>query len=158
MSLSNIADQIDATSFSTALKMNFWVVPTLQSIHILSVCLVLTSAVVVALRSWHLLGMDWSPALWARRLYPPQWWALLVLLGTGVLQVLAEPTRELPNAYFQAKMVGVIAAALLTLWMTRQFSDVDLSKSKVLAVRLTSMLLVLLWLAIIFAGRWIAYA
>jgi len=157
MSLSNFASWLDATPLSTSLKDNFWAVPTLQSIHILAVCLVFTSAVVVSLRVWNLMGTDWNPHLWARRLYPPQWWALLVLLITGLLQVLAEPTRELPNPAFQIKMVGVIVAVVLAQWMTRQFYRGPEDVAARASVRLTSILLGVLWLGIIFAGRWIAY-
>jgi hypothetical protein len=158
MSLDNFATWLDATPLSTSLKTNFWVVPTLQSIHILSVCLVLSTAVIVSLRAWNLMGVDWTPQTWARRLYPPQWWALLGLLVTGIFQVLAEPTRELPNQYFQFKMLGVLITVPIVLWMTRRFYAEGAEARVPGLVRLASIVVVALWGAIIFAGRWIAYA
>jgi hypothetical protein len=169
----SFATWLDGTAFSTALKDNFWVVPTIQSIHILAICLVLTSAVIVSLRAWNLIGADWTPHQWARRLYPPHWWGLLVLLVTGVLQALAEPTRDLPNPAFQLKMLLVLIAVPIALWMTRQFyaegsatNTAEAASSSGLAlaanqttimVRAASLVILILWLAIIFLGRWIAY-
>jgi len=157
MGLAQFADWLDQTPFSTMLKTEFWIVPTLQSIHILSVCLVFTGAVVVCLRAWRVMGTDWTPQLWARRLYPTQWWALLALVATGTLQVLAEPPRELTNFYFQTKMVGVLLAALLALWLSRRFYREEADSTPAI-LKAASLLLMLLWGAIMFAGRWIAYA
>jgi len=158
MSVANFASWLDATSVSLALKNNFWAVPTLQSIHILAVCLVFTSAVIVFLRAWNLVGTDWTAERWARRLYPPHWWALLVLLVTGIFQVLAEPMRELPNPAFQIKMVCVLIAVPLALWIARQFYSGRDDAATRLPTRSASIVMVALWFVIIFAGRWIAYA
>ena len=157
--MENFAQWLDGTAVSTALKNNFWIVPSLQSIHILSICLVLTSAVIVSLRAWSLIGADWTPQQWARRLYPPHWWALLALLCTGFLQALAEPTRDLPNKAFQLKMLLVVIVVPIALWMTRRFymNPVGDPRKPALALRFASVVVVLLWLAIIFLGRWIAY-
>jgi len=166
--MEGFATWLDATPLSTALKANFWVVPSLQSIHILAIGLVFTSAFIVALRAWNLIGADWTPSQWARRLYPPHWWGLLALLVTGILQALAEPTRDFPNPAFQLKMLLVLIAVPIALWMTRQFYMRDpgpaaaagsgvASIAPGILLRAASVVVVVLWIAIIFLGRWIAY-
>jgi hypothetical protein len=162
----SFASWLDGTAFSTALKANFWVVPTLQSVHLLAICLVLTSAVIVSLRAWGLIGAEWTPQQWARRLYPPHWWGLLALLATGILQAVAEPTRDLTNSAFQLKMLLVLIAVPIALWMTRQFyrgadgppaTQPPATRGTNTKLRAASVVIVLMWLAIIFLGRWIAY-
>jgi hypothetical protein len=156
MSLNAIADALAATPASAALVDRFWVVPTLQSLHIIAVAFVFTGTVVLTARAWSLLGGEWSTMRWGRRLLPGVWAALLVLLATGSLLVLAEPARELPNSSFQLKMTLLLVAVPLTWWLGRRVrrepsSNVD-GGTKALAV-----LLVLLWVAIISAARWIGY-
>jgi cytochrome bd-type quinol oxidase subunit 2 len=132
------------------------VVPTLQSIHIIAVAFVLTSSFVLAGRAWNLVGTDWTLARWGRRLLPWLWLGLTVLLATGVLLVLAEPARALPNRSFQLKMMMLVAALVLALRFARR---VPPSAGRRLDgwFRAAAALLVLLWLGIIAAARWIGY-
>ena len=156
MSIASFADWLDSTAPSLALKSNFWIVPSVQSVHIIAVCLVFSGAVICSLRAWSIVGVEWTPQFWARRLYPALWWSLLVLLITGSTLVLCEPPRELPNWSFQLKMACVLAATLCSLWLTRRFygsGDAPVS----LSVRILSSFTVLLWIVVICAGRWIAY-
>jgi hypothetical protein len=156
MSLQRFADWLDETPISTAIKSNFWFIPSVQAVHILAVCLVFSGSVFILLRSWNVLGLDWTPGQWTRRLYPSLWWSLLVLLLTGMLMVVGEPTRELPNPAFQLKMVCLVMVTPLTFWLTRRLCKVEGGDAAPL-VRGLTIVVVALWLAMIFAGRWIAY-
>jgi hypothetical protein len=156
MALKDFADALAATPASAALVDRFWVVPTLQSIHIIAVAFVLTGTVVLAGRAWSLLGSEWSTMRWGRRLLPGVWAALTVLLLTGSMLILAEPTRELPNRSFQLKMSLLLVAVPLTWWLGRRVRD-DTASRVDLGTRAIAALLVLLWLGIISAARWIGY-
>lgn len=147
---------LDGTSASLALKQELWVVPAVQSVHILAVCLVLSAAFFVGVRSLGVAGTDWTLGQWVNRLYPAQGWALLVLLLSGAVLVLAEPVRELPNYVFQSKMVGVVIATLMSLWLGRRLRALDGERTG-LPEKALCICMIVLWLAIIFAGRWIAY-
>ena len=76
-----------------------WIIPTLQTIHILSVAVVFSSAVLVDLRIWRLLERDVPLPEVARRFLPTIWPVLLMLLITGSLLIIGEPRRSL--AQFQ---------------------------------------------------------
>jgi Family of unknown function (DUF6644) len=138
-----------------------WVVPTVQTIHILAIAVVVSSVLMIDLR---LIGLFWADRPLSRvssRFLPLVWWPLLVLLATGAIMIIAEPARSLKNPAFQLKMSVLLAALAVTgLFQflqrrNRAFGDLRYgSRATAAAVAIVSMLL---WSAIVFAGRWIAY-
>jgi hypothetical protein len=156
MSLNRFADTLAATPVSAAFVDNFWVVPTLQSIHIIAVAFVFTGSVILGGRAWNMVGSVWSPQRWGQRLLPGMWIALCVLLMTGSMLVIAEPARELPNRSFQAKMSMLLLAVPLTLWLTQRLRRSESEQADGMT-RAIAFVLILLWMLIISAARWIGY-
>ncbi len=84
-----------------------------------------------------------------------------MLLATGGLLIIAEPARALENPVFILKMVlllaavGVTLACQLPLRGDRAFWE--LSPRRKRAAQLIGCASIPLWVAIICAGRWIAY-
>jgi len=145
---------------TTALSRQFqtagWFVPLVQTVHILAIAAAVTLAGVLDLR---LLGFARlappSPEV-ARGVLPWFWRALLALFVTGVLLTITEPARELLSSLFRLKMllVLILAGVMLFLQMHLQKSHAD---SQPALVRLLGAISVVLLIAIIVAGRWIAY-
>ncbi|MFZ0809265.1 MAG: DUF6644 family protein, partial [Bradyrhizobium sp.] len=160
MTLNEICHWIDQTAISQWIQVAGWVVPTVQTIHILAIAVVASSALMLDLR---LVGVFWAnrpvEAVKARFL-PLIWWPLLVLLTTGIIMITAEPARSLKNPAFQIKMGLLIAALIVTglfqFLHRRNAAFGDVSGPRAAAVTL-AIVSILLWSSIIFAGRWIAY-
>ena len=160
MTLNDICHWIEQTELSQSIAAAAWVVPTVQTIHILGIAMVASSALMIDLR---LIGVFWSnrpvEAVKARFL-PLIWWPLLLLLFTGIIMITAEPARSLKNPAFQLKMLLLIAALAVTLvfqFLHRRnaaFGDVAGPRAAAVTLAIVS---ILLWSSIIFAGRWIAY-
>ena len=160
MTLNEICHWIDQTALSQSIQAAGWVVPTVQTIHILGIAVVASSALMIDLR---LIGVFWAnrpiEAVKARFL-PLIWWPLLILLGTGIIMIAAEPARSLKNPAFQLKMLLLIAALIVTglfQFLQRRnaaFGDVTGPRAAAVTLAIVS---ILLWSSIIFAGRWIAY-
>ena len=160
MDINATAEYLEPTGPSQFLKSQFWFVPVLQTIHILAVCLLLTGFVLLALRAWGLAGKDWSWPQWSRLLKPLIVGGFAALLGTGLLQVMAEPTRELPNWIFQLKMTLIVIGIPLAAMLLKGFSAGEPrtgAASTASRVRLLSAVVAPATLVIIIAGRWIAY-
>jgi hypothetical protein len=157
MTVSEYVAWIDSSPLSMAIKSAVWVVPTVQSVHILSVCIVFSASVILCLRACNVTGCDWSLQQWGQRLYPPLWWALLLLLLSGLLLIIGEPGRELFNIAFQLKMLGVLVAAGMTPLLARHFAGGLHGAAATAGLKMLTIMHILLWLGIIFAGRWIAY-
>ena len=160
MTLNQICHWIDQTALSQWLQITSWVVPTVQTIHILAIAVVASSALMIDLR---LIGVFWAnrplEAVKARFL-PLIWWPLLVLLTTGAIMITAEPARSLKNPAFQIKMLLLIAALIVT-WLLQNLHRQSAAFGEVTGPRAAAVSLavvsILLWSSIIFAGRWIAY-
>jgi hypothetical protein len=150
-----------ATSLSHTIQTTGWVIPTLQTIHILSVAVVFSSAVLVDLRLWRLLNRDVPLPEITRRFLPVIWPVLAVLLITGALLIIGEPRRSLLNSTFYIKMGLLAFAILLTAWLQWSVSSSpnfwDKDRGRRMAGQFAASVSILVWCGILFAGRWIAY-
>ncbi len=135
-----------------------WMVPAFQTVHILAIAIVFSSSLVVALRAVHVSGIDWSPARWGQRLNAWIWTGLVVLLLSGSVLIVGEPGRSLLNWVFQVKMVLVVTAVVVALVLTYRLKHLNPPERTTIVERLLAVLLVLLWMGVISAGRWIAYS
>ena len=160
MSSSLIIAWIYASPLSTAIRDILWVIPTVQSIHIIAITVLFGSALISDLRLAGVFASD-EPLRGIVRLYYP-WMrnALIVLLCTGLVMIIAEPDRVLVNSTFWLKMVLVVTAFSLT-WLLRRpllrsagnVGSDDASGS----VKAFAWLSIGLWCVVIICGRWIAY-
>ena len=154
-------DWLSRTSISIAFQSANWFVPLVQTIHIISIAILLTSVYVVSFRLIGLTRGGQPLAALTAKSTPWVWTTLCVLLATGILLTITEPARELLNWVFRVKMLLVLAlAAILLLVQTRTRRNPDywnLSRSRRLAARAIGIVAVIIGAGIVTAGRWIAY-
>jgi hypothetical protein len=157
-----VALWIQKQPLSGLIDNNFWVIPTIQTIHILAIATTFGAVLMVNLRIFQLAGRNRSMTQTVRRYVPWVWWGLLVLLVTGLGMTIGEPVRELTNPCFWTKMILIIVAAAVALWfegsVRRNAARWELSPNGALAIRTGAISVVLLWCLIMVLGRWIAYA
>src|ERR1700733_16197670 len=110
--LSDVSKWLAATSLSHTIQTTGWIIPALQTVHILCVAVLFSAAVLVDLRVWRLFLRDLPLRDVGRRFLPLIWPVVLILLVTGGLLIIGEPRRSLLNATFYIKM-GVLAFALV---------------------------------------------
>jgi len=148
--IESLCNWLAATPLSGAFQRWSWFVPTVQVIHIVCVGVVFTATLRIAVRLLAQRGsLSGATELW-RKLQPAVWTALSVLALTGILLTITEPARELLNWVFRTKMLLVILLAALLGTLSRL--EVRHAGGPALGV-----LLLTLCLALITAGRWIAY-
>jgi hypothetical protein len=156
--LTELALWISDSSLTLWIVSNFWVLPIIQVIHILAIAASFASILMINARMFGIAGSG-SMAETATRYVRVLWWALGVLLLTGVLMIIAEPIRELINPIFWIKIALVIIGVVVAIWFHKGvLRHVAGGREIVAADKATGVFLVILWCAIIFAGRWIAYA
>lgn len=159
--IENFCDWLSTTSVSVAFQSANWFVPLVQTVHIISIAILLTSIYVISFR---LIGLSRSSHGLAKLItgsMPWIWTALGVLLVSGALLTITEPARELLNWAFRSKMVMVVILAAL-MWIiqarTRRepayWTD---SSSRRRTARALGVAALLVGAAIVTAGRWIAY-
>ena len=159
--IGDFAKWLGATALSHAIQTAGWVIPALQTIHILAIAVLFFSAVIVDLRLWRVLQRDVPLKDVARRFLPVIWPVLLILLLTGSLLIIGEPRRSLLNTTFYLKMTLLAFAVVLTVALQWSLASApefwERDRGRRIAARFAATLSILVWCGIIFAGRWIAY-
>jgi hypothetical protein len=154
------ADWLAGTWLSLFIQRELWAIPALQSVHIMAIAAVVSSALFINLK---LLGIaDRSHRLMETggRFLPWIWGGLIILATTGLLLVIGEPKRELMSVPFWIKMVLVAIGAGTTLWFQttlRAHQEILDAGGVVRGVRLYAFGTLLIWVCVITAGRLIAY-
>jgi hypothetical protein len=152
---------LEHTAMSQTIQTVSWIVPAVQTVHILAIAAVMSSVLMINLRLIGALGRDQALPTFSARFLPVIWWALPILLVTGIIMVVGEPVRSLENPVFQAKMALVITAIVITvafqapLRKNPLYWDVSSGHRAAAIVIATTSLIV--WVCIVLAGRWIAY-
>lgn len=146
---------------SLAMATSPWVVPTMQSIHIMCIAVIFISVLLIAMR---ILGYAWggqSIRQTVNRFAPWAWTALAFLALTGIVLILAEPPRELMAVSFWLKMALLVVAGVVSVRFLNAVRSDPTYESLTIdadgALRLRTVVTVAIWVAIIFLGRFIAY-
>lgn len=149
------------TRLSQGIQTTEWIIPAIQTVHILCVAAVMTSVLLLNLRLLGLRARDQPFDSLAARFVPVIWWSLPILLTTGVILIIAEPGRAPQNPVFLLKMGLLSAAVVLTSICRRPLrKDAafwDQASGRRWAGRLLAGISLALWIGIVCAGRWIAY-
>ena len=160
-SLHSFCTELSATALSQALQATEWIIPAVQTVHIVAVATVITSILLVDLRLLGVAGRHQPIAAVANRYLPTVWYVLPVLLLTGATLIIAEPSRSLQNPVFALKMGLLVLAAGVTLLcqlpLRKDSGYWEKTQPRRRIAVLIGLLSLPLWIAILFAGRWIAY-
>jgi len=156
--LERFCDWLSNTPFSLMIQSVNWIIPAVQTVHILCVAVVMSSMAMLDLRLIGLVGRRRAISEMAGRFVPWVWRTLVVLAASGSILIIGEPSRELLNPYFRAKMVMLVIVSLITFFVQRRTAkNAEYWETKRAAARLAGLASLLLWVGIITAGRWIAY-
>lgn len=156
--LVGFADWLGATSLTSAVAGHFWIVPALQTVHILSVAVVLSGVLLINLRIVGLVERGQTVAALLDRFLAPVAVAVGVLALTGFLLIAGEPTRAIFRTVFWIKMALIVAAVALTWSHRATFSlSADGTATATAGRKAIALFALLLWFGVVIAGRWIAY-
>jgi len=146
------------TPLSMAIQDRYWVIPMVQTVHILAISVVMASMVMLDLRLLRVLGRSQSIPDVAHRFLPWVWSAVLVLLASGTILIIGEPGRELLSEVFWLKMT--LLACALTVTAAFQYAvnrRAEFWERRRAIASVTAIASLMLWVGILAAGRWIAY-
>jgi hypothetical protein len=150
---------LSATTLSHTIQTQSWIIPTLQTIHILCLAVLFSSVILVDLRALRILQREVPLEDVARRFLPLVYPLLLVLLVTGSLLIIGEPRRSLLNETFYVKLGLIVLALVLTAALRRLVAGGLQANGRwrQRAGQFAAALSILVWCGVLFAGRWIAY-
>jgi uncharacterized membrane protein SirB2 len=156
------AEWLGSTPLSVAIQSRLWLTPLLQTIHITMVGIVFVSMLIVALRVLGTVREDEPLADVWHRFAPWFWGALGVMAGTGIVLIIGEPVRQFTALSFWLKMALLAIGIASALYFGRTVSAsaaaaVPGSSAASGGARIVAVATIMLWVAIVFLGRWIAY-
>jgi hypothetical protein len=151
-------DWLSNTPVSLKIQTVLWIIPAVQTVHILSVSVVMASMAMLDLRLMGLAGKRQPISRMVNRFVPWVWRVLLILATTGAILIVGEPERELLNWAFRTKMAMVATVSLITLLVQHlNKRDASFWENRRIAAAAVGAVSLLLWVGIVTAGRWIAY-
>lgn len=161
MRVEQFAAWLATTDLSVFFQTNLSLIPATQTVHILALSAAGGALLMIAFRVMWDTTSGRSLVDVARQFFPWIFGAIIVLLLSGSLLVIAEPMRSLTNVMFWTKM-GLVSLLSLGLWgLQRQTATERAATTGKIhlgtSMQLLVAILVCLFIAIIFAGRWIAY-
>ena len=151
------AEWLGFTPLSVAIQSRLWLTPLLQTIHIVMIGIVFVSMLSVALRVLGLIRTDEPLAEIWHRFAPWFWTALGVMAGTGLVLIISEPVREASALSFWIKMALIVVGVASALYFGRTVGAAAVAVSYSGRARFVAVATIVLWVAIIFLGRSIAY-
>jgi hypothetical protein len=140
---------------SLAIRRIGWAIPLMQTVHILANGIVLSSVIMIDLRIWG-IARSRTLAESTHRFIPWIWVAMGLMTVTGAGLILAAPRRTLLDPSFQVKMaltaLAIPATLMLQAVLGRNHKGWD-EKGAGLAAGFAAASLLILWIAVTFAGR-----
>jgi putative copper export protein len=155
------ANWLASTSLSATVVNNLWMIPAIQSVHIIAIGLLVGALLMLDMRVLGVLSKDQTIAQVNNRYAPWIWGAILVLAISGCLLIVGEPKRELLSFSFWAKMtLLVIGIAIVLAFQSYLKANMAMWKDTgepTPRTKFYAILSICIWAAIIFLGRFIAW-
>jgi len=156
-----LLDMLSTTQLSVFIRESAWAFPTIESTHVVALALVIGTIAIIDLR---LVG-------WASRhrryieisgeVLPWTWAAFAVAALSGFLMFTSQPVAYWANLAFRLKIALLLIAGanvlIFHLLTCRSVARWNHAPSVPLPARLAGMLSLLLWIAVVFLGRWIGF-
>ena len=149
------------TAVGTAVRTSLWLFPTIESFHIVGLALLIGA---VARLDARLLGIHPRSSVTevAQSVMPWVWGGFALAVITGSFLFSSEAEGLYSNRAFRLKMLMLLLlgvnTAVYELIIRRNISSWDADSATPAAARITAVVSLTLWVGVVVAGRWIAYA
>ena len=152
---------LEGSELADTIRENDLLFPIIESVHVLAICLVVGSILVVDLRLLGLASVNRPVTRLTHSILPLTWCAFAVAVVSGGLMFISNATKYLGNGFFVAKMILIGIAGLNMLVFhfirARDLPKWDSASQPPLPARLAGGLSLLLWVAVVACGRWIGF-
>ena len=131
MSLLGFCQWLEKTPWSIALHESLWVYPIVESVHVLTLCLFLGTAVLLDLRLLGLTMRGVPASEVVRRLVPWTVAGVVLMVLSGALLFYAIPVRTYLNIFFRIKVAMLLSAAVNVWVFHRTESSMEIGRAHV---------------------------
>jgi hypothetical protein len=161
MSIDALLRWLEATTIATTISENDFLFPSIESLHVLAITLVVGSISIVDLRLIGWSSLDRATHKLMADVLPVTWAAFALAVVTGLLLFTAKAVSYGHNPFFLRKMV-LLALAGVNMAVFHALAGRDVERwgngvASPLAARIAGGLSLVLWIAVVACGRWVGF-
>jgi hypothetical protein len=152
---------LEHTSVGTSVRESLWLFPTIETLHLFGIVLLVGSTSALDLRLLGLSMRGQSVSKLAARLLPWAGVGFAVQIVTGILLFSSEAAKCYINIAFRMKMLMILLAGVNAIVFHytayRSVGKWDDAARTPIGAKVAGTLSILFWFGIVAAGRWIAF-
>lgn len=160
MALEQALTRLQDLSFPTQIRESDWLFPTIETVHVFALVLVVGTIMTVDLRLLGVANKERPFSRVAAEMLPWTWTAFAIAALAGMLMFSSKALTYYSNIPFRLKMVCLLLAGINMVmfhWLgARNLADWDRGRPP-RAAKLAGGASLLLWTTIVAAGRWIGF-
>ncbi|MDP2140920.1 MAG: hypothetical protein Q8L20_08925 [Gammaproteobacteria bacterium] len=138
-----------------------WWFPLMESIHVVSITLMLGAILMLDLRLLGLAANSYTVSAMSKELVPWSAGAFVMACVTGVAMFITRASAHVLNPAFQIKMLLILLAGinivLFHFWILRTTPPWDSSSNTPTTARMMAGASLFLWCGVMLAGRWVGH-
>jgi hypothetical protein len=160
MAVPEIIQSIEATGLAEWMRMSVKAMPIVESIHVLAAATVFGTIFIVDLRLLGFPGVSRPFTRISDEMLRLTWAAFVLALITGAMMFAPNASTYFVNTPFRFKMLALLAAGLnMIVFQLVTYRGVGTWDDSMppRAARIAGALSILLWVTVIFLGRWIGF-
>jgi hypothetical protein len=150
------------TAFSTVMRESIWAEPIVETVHVLTLSVFLGFVLLLDLRLLDLALRERRVSDLFRQLNPGLFGGFAVMVVTGLMLFSGDPLAFYSTLFFKLKMLMLVLAGVNVLVFNatvgRRLPEWDCGAHTPMGAKATGLVSLVLWIAIVAAGRGIAYA
>ncbi|MGC2332337.1 MAG: DUF6644 family protein [Candidatus Acidiferrales bacterium] len=161
MSIFRLCAWLESTRVAAAIRVSTWLFPTIETIHVLSIVLVVGSIAMFDLRLLDLASRDRSVTDVYDDVMPWTRASFVCAVIAGGLLFTSSATKYYVNIPFRLKMLTLLLAGINTayfeFWTRRDIAAWNQALRTPRAAKLAGAISLVLWITVVACGRWIGF-
>ena len=161
MSILDICTWLEATPMAVAISESEVLFPTIETVHVLALALVVGSIAMLDLRLLGVSNRNRGVLELSTETLPWTWMAFIVAAVTGALMFASAATRYYENIPFRVKMVLLVLAGInmgvFHFTAYRGAHAWNMTLPTPIAARVAGGMSLLFWVGVVIFGRWIGF-
>jgi uncharacterized protein DUF6644 len=161
MGIPELLASLEASSIATTIRESLYLFPLIESVHVIGLTMVFGTIAIIDLR---LLGIASARRPFSRMasdIMRWTWAAFALTVTTGVLMFMTNAEVYYHNFYFRSKMAMLACAGINIVIFertaARSMHRWDKDAAAPLAGKAVAVVSLVVWISIIFLGRWIGF-
>jgi hypothetical protein len=161
MDISTFLASLESSGIATGIRNSLYIFPLIESTHVFGLAMVFGTIAIIDLRLLGVASTRRSFRKMASDILKWTWAAFAVTAVTGALMFITNAGVYYHNFFFRTKMVMLALSGInmlvFELTAGRSIHRWDKAPSAPLIGRTTAVLSLVIWISIIFLGRWIGF-